>query len=805
MKKRHGFLFSCLFAALLFTLPATAQKTKVKVDGQKIFNTVSYMASDQFLGRKPNTPEFDRIQDWVVAQYKEWGLEPAGENGAYFQSVPIARSYAVTYGTPALVINGRAFFTRFEDFDIDSRSTAGTTISGPIVFAGCGISAPDKGLDEYAGLDVTGKLVLVFKGNPNDYVPQRGRMMAPEVPQEEKEPEEKWIKESMDDTKIMTAYDKGAAGILLYNPSTETAGRFRGPGGELKASPFERAFIVVSQVNEDVMKWILWTDSQQSAQSFQNWINGIRGDIRKKTPRSFVTSAKAEVTGFEKVIMRGKSFGDDDCRNIIAKITGTDPKLKNEYVVMGGHFDHVGVTDGQIYNGAEDNASGSAVVFELARLMKANKIKTKRTVIFCLWTAEELGLIGSRYWAEHPTDGVTLDKVATYFNMDMVGIGDKIGAPGALNFPEIWEVIKKNQEPEVIQAVEASEGGPGGSDHSAFIEQGIEAMALMTQGPGGHPDYHDTGDDPQKIDPKILGMTGQFVLQGTLNLANETKVPLLISQRKDKYNAMRWSLSVINPELKSRGGWTVLEAKSKDDLMKMLLDKVKELKTPADAEANPMARFFRRFRPRTNFSVGVPGAEIFDHDISLLYLAKEALGFGRMDIKGDDGIWFKDGLTEKGAAALAALQDSAIVLHLIHPSAQTLTAVLNAAKKPFLVSGFSGLNDEMIKTMNEKDVLVAVAFDPTNVRGCVGELESLKKQFGDAGNLVLDILSETGIDAAKKELYMTLLAKGWKNEEISAIGGGGGGRRGGYPGGAGGSNFDKLAGPMPPMRGDFGG
>ena len=152
-----------------------------------------------------------------------------------------------------------------------------------------------------------------------------------------------------------------------------------------------------------------------------------------------------------------------------------------------------------------------------------------------------MGLIGSEDWAKHPTDGVSLDNVVTNFNNDMVGLGDRIGAPGGLNFPTIWDVIMKHQEPDVVKNLETSTAGPGGSDYSAFIEQGIESLALMTAGGIGHPDYHDAGDDPAKIDPEMLRRNGQFVLQGIVNVANETAVNLLIPDRLHLYNGMRLS------------------------------------------------------------------------------------------------------------------------------------------------------------------------------------------------------------------------------------------------------------------------
>ncbi len=775
--KKQPTLICLLILATLFlqSLPLFSQKLDIQVDGKRILNTISVMAADQQMGRKPNTPEFFKLQDWVVSQYQAWGMEPAGENGTFYQSVPITREYAVTYGTPKMVINGREFFAYQEDFTLDTRSTAGTKLKSKIVFAGYGISAPDKGLDEYANVDVKGKFVFVLKGDPGDFKPPRGMLSRQEAPEAAKT--DNWDKESADTTKIQTAYTKGAAGIILYNPIPET-GRFpRGFRPTLETASFKRDFIVISKVSEEVYHWIFWTDPQMSSRGLATWMSDIRSDIKKKKSRSFETKMAAEIQSFEKTLLKGKKFNDDKGRNIIAKITGTDPELKNQFVVVGAHFDHLGVTNGQIYNGAEDNATGSAVVVELARLMKAHNLKTKRTVILCLWTGEELGLIGSNYWVANPTDGVKMEQVVTYFNMDMVGLGETIDAPGALNFPSIWDVIKKHQDQSVLDIVKPRTGGAGGSDHSAFIELGIEALALMTDAKAGHPDYHDTGDDVQKLNPEILKNTCQFVLQGIMNLGNETTTNLLIADRQDVYSAMQWGITLINPDLGGERGWSVLEIKDADSLSKILKDKIGELKRP-QAEANDFRAMMRRRFSRNSLMTGVKGVEIFNYDLHLIQVAKELLDFGRIDMVGDDGVWFNKGLTEKGAAALEMLGKNRIVLHLIKPEKATLESILKKFDKPFLVSNFTEYDDSLIACMNQKKVLVGVDFNPEDVEGCVNQLETLKAKFGDIDNFLLNVTSKINLDEAKKELYAQLLKKGWEKKDIYAIGGAGTTRRG---------------------------
>ncbi|HHS13306.1 MAG TPA: M28 family peptidase, partial [bacterium] len=643
MKNRFRFLF---LTTLLLTLPLAAQKMDVPIDGQRILGTVSTMASHEFMGRKPNTPEFFRLQDWVVEQYRKWAVEPAGENGTCYQDVPIGREYAVTYGTPGLVIDGREFYSRFGHFSVDTRSSAVSQVKGDIVFAGYGISSPDKGLDEYADVDVRGKIVLVFRGNPAYYTPPRG-WTAPRHETREEEEKTDWTVESTDSSKFMTAFQKGAAGVLFFDPESES-GRFRERWQPVKASPFERNFIVLN-INEEAFRWILWTDPQVSMRGFGNWIGRVRGDVKNGKARSFRTHRRAVISGYEKVLYKGEKFGDNTGRNVIAKIPGTDPELKDEYVVIGAHFDHLGVNDGQVYTGAEDNASGSAVVMEIARLAREHRIYPKRTIVLCLWTGEELGLIGSRYWVENPTDGVTMDRVVAYFNMDMVGLGEWIGAPGALNFPSIWEVIIRDQDENVIDALRPRTGGPGGSDHSPFIELGIQAMALMTGGPGGHPDYHDTGDSADKLSPEILAKTCRFVLQGAVNLANETETRLLIADRRERYRAQRWNPVIIDPGLGADRSWTRLECGNVTELTKMIGDRVHEMRQAPTQESGNEYR--RLWRGGGIGSTGIKGARTFGHLLPLMRIAKDVLEFQRLDT-GEDGVWFDEGLTDSGAEAL---------------------------------------------------------------------------------------------------------------------------------------------------------
>jgi len=769
----HGRTARLLLLILLAVPLGLAQTSSIRVDGEIIKGYIAEMASADRLGRKSLTPGYEETADWAAARFKDWGLQPAGENGTYFQSVPIRgdrASFAWTLGTPELVINGRAFYTKDSDFMVDYTSTPGARIDAEVIFVGYGISAPAKGLDEYA-VDVKGKVVLALKGSPHSAPAGRGMFgpgpaPAPERPEAAQDP---WADESADTVKAQLAYDRGAAAILLYDPAAPAAG---GPPGmpqrrEVAPSPFSRPFIHVSGIDERAFRRIMSPDPQETARGFGVRLDQIRRDIKDKKVQSAATGARAQIKAFDSVTLYGEKFNRNISRNVLARIEGTDPELKSQYVIVGGHLDHLGVINGVVYNGADDNASGSAVTMEVARLLAAHKFQPKRTVIFGLWCGEEMGLLGSRHYVATPSDGVSMDRTVAYFNMDMVGLGTEIGAPGALNFPEIFEVIMRDQAPEVAKIVRPRTGGPGGSDHSAFIELGIEALALMTGGGVGHPDYHDAADDLEKIDPDILGKTGQFVLQGVVNLAGETSQNLLIADRQHLYNGMRMNIPNVTG---SGSGWELLKASTNAELMQAINERVSALQRSLQ-EQRPAAG--RRFRAQASSRVGrgIRDAGIFEGNAPLVEAAAALLEFGRVDVVRADGAWFGDRVSDQGQAALKLMEANNIAVNLVNPSPSLLADMLDVAARPFMVTvtGSTMPDAALIARMNEKNTVLAVDCSPADVPGCVARLESARKQFNDTDNLLLTMNASGNIDDAKKSLYLALVKNGWSKDQVYAM------------------------------------
>lgn len=765
--------------ALLMLAPQVSAQggTELRVDGERIKSYIEYLSTDDFMGRKSCTPAYQRAAEWVAAQYEAWGLEPAGENGTYFQTVPIGRAYTWNDGIPTLNVGGVAFDVLESDFSLLGLSTVATRVNADVVFVGYGVSAPGKGLDEYAGIDVRGKIVLALKGDPTDLPAAGGRGGFAPAPPAEAPPDVDFTTESTDLAKIQLAYEKGAAAILLYEPDeADPMARFmRGRGGQEGFTP-ERDFLAFS-ISARVFNAIMRTDPQESIGGLGRRLNGYRQAIQYLKPASFATGTRAQLKGYDSTTVYSDENGNLTAPNVIAKITGRDRRLRNEYVIMGGHLDHLGVRNGLVYNGADDNASGTAVAMEVARVMSEAGYRPRRTIIFCAWSGEELGLIGSRYYVNNPTDGVTMDKVVTYFNMDMVGLGTHIGAPGALNFPSIYEVIIRNQEADVMEALRPRTGGPGGSDHSGFIELGIEAFALMTSGGVGHTDYHQPEDDTWKIDPVILYKTGQFVLQGSINLADERQTQLLIPNRQNLYNAVMLNLQSFNPGAEGNRYTVVdLDFPNAEAMAAAILDSARAQIARARTQATGNTQMQQMMRMygggggvTSGRSVyrGIDDFTLFQDD-ELLFAASEFLGFGRLDFAGS---MFEEEISEEESREAAAwferMEEEGIVLHLQDPPAGVLGWFLERLSRPFIVSGAYQIEADKVAGINETGVLFAVTMDPGNVDACIAELNRLKTLLGDADNLVLSITDESNLDTAKKALYMGLIEAGWTHEEIA--------------------------------------
>ncbi len=731
------------------------------VDGDRAKQYVAHLADDALEGRETCTEGYRKAADWVAENFKRWGLKPAGEDGTYFQKVTI-RDFDRTIGIPALSVAGRQFLFDDADYLLDQLSTAGVTKQAEVVFVGYGISASKKGLDEYDGIDAKDKIVLVLKGSPKDAPAPRGMFTDEESDDGNKED---WKQESADLAKIKTAYEKGAAAVLLFDPDAtpETASRRRSQKTNFKPDRDFLCFVIQQRVFQAIVR----RDPQESPSGLKRRIDAIRRDIKAKKPRSEATGIQATLKGYDSLIRYDEEHGNNTARNVLAKIEGTDPELKNQYILAGAHLDHVGVQNGYIRNGADDNASGSAVVMEVARVLAEGGFKPKRTLLFACWTGEEMGLIGSRHYTDNPCDGVTMDQTVGCFNVDMVGMGEKLRASGALNFPSIWEVIRRDQDPKIMERIDPSIGGTGGSDHTGFIKRGIESMMLITSGGIGHPDYHQPEDDTEKIDPEMLRVTGQFVLQGMMNMAVETETDLIVCRRQEIYDGLQMRVANLNPELED-SQWTTVAIKKqeKEAVYEEIHNRARALFKAAASGNLPSGDSGPH--GKKSLTRGATGLAVAGDDAKLLTLLIDYHGVGRADITGDDGTWIVDGrLTDQGKAALKTLEENGVIVRLVSPGENLIDDMLSAASKAFIITGEYEIPEKMVDRLNSRRVRFGIDCDPKDVGGFITRLEEMKTRLRERRDLFLLLTATEGLDQAKGQLYLGLIDKGWARNEIT--------------------------------------
>jgi Zn-dependent M28 family amino/carboxypeptidase len=451
-------------APLTVPKPVTAALELVKPADIKAH--IAYLADDRLLGRKAGTPGYQMAVDYVTQQLKTLGVQPAGEGGTFIQKVRLRRAFLRPGATfAARDAQGATLpLTAGQDYVVyPSPELPVTSVqNAPLAFAGFGISAPELGYDDYAGLDVKGKVVMIVRGAP--------RTFASTV-----------ASASQDLAGLLkAAINHGAVGLILASahagalPDLKT-GTYSVLGADGKVA-VSRTFAAGSRqqfygaVNAATFQRLLQTSGLDTTQAFA----AIRSGKPASTVLKTTISASAQST-----------YQDIESYNVVGKFVGSDAKLRDEYVVHSAHLDHLGVTapvrGDSINNGAHDNASGVACVLEIAKIYSKLKDKPKRTMLFAFMTGEELGLLGSSAFAANPT--VPKAKIVADINMDMPTLIAPLLSVVALGAPHstLIEPVKKacaymaidleqDPEPEQNRFIR--------SDQYSFVTAGIPALHI---------------------------------------------------------------------------------------------------------------------------------------------------------------------------------------------------------------------------------------------------------------------------------------------------------------------------------------
>ena len=522
MRKSFLLVLVLVFALGVATL---AQQTAPPshFDGNSWWAHVKVLADDSLEGRNTGSEGLKKAQAYAVEQLQKAGLEPAGVNGFYqpirFTQFQVDESKS----SLALVSKGKAEPLSFaDDAFISSRATRSTVyLEAPLVFVGYGLKIPEKKLDELAGLDLNGKVAVYLAGSPAD-VPTA-------LSAHYQTAGERW----------KSLHAAGVIGtITIFNPASMDI-----PWSRISANHNEPSMDLADPE-------FLETPGQQigvacNPASAEKLFAGsghtfaeiaALGKDRKPLPHfplSVSLSAKAAI-----------ETSPVETANLVAKLPGSDPTLKNEYVVLSAHIDHVGIgapiNGDKIYNGAMDDGSGSAAVLDVAANLKAHPEEAKRSILFLLVTAEEKGLLGSKYFAAHPT--VPIKSIVADINMDMFlpivplkiltiqGIDESDLGPRAVAIAQSMGV-KPIADPEPLRNRFIR------SDQYSFIKKGVPSVKVDVGFELGTPEqkvfkdwltnrYHAPSDDVnQPVDLKTAAGYEEFTRRLLLETANAAARP----------------------------------------------------------------------------------------------------------------------------------------------------------------------------------------------------------------------------------------------------------------------------------------
>lgn len=457
------FLIVVCFSAIL-----TAQNNNPEITSGEIKDHITYLASDELEGRMTGTPSLYKAADYLKKEFESYGLQPLF-NGSYFQEYPFIEKLSLGKNSFDIefkdIVSPGNYPPKLNENYIPISFTDNLTVTSNLIFVGYGISAKNLNYDDYANIDVTDKIVVVFRNHPDM-----------------KSPHSKFEQYSSLRYKTTNARDKGAKGIIFINTNDKKDDPLIGLKYDNAA---KITGISAVQVKRNVLSFIPLDDLQKQIDS-------------TLTPHSFRVEPTATVTITTDVNeMKGTSV------NVGAYIEPTNDKYPDEYLVIGAHFDHLGWgTENSLYtgtpmihNGADDNASGTSGLLELAEKFASSKDKINRKIVFVAFSGEELGVLGSSYVVNNFP--LPIENDIAMINMDMIGrLNDKndliVYGTGTSSK---WKNILDDKN-EYDFTLTFNDEGFGPSDHSSFYGKKVPVLFFFT---GTHSDYHKPSDDTDKI------------------------------------------------------------------------------------------------------------------------------------------------------------------------------------------------------------------------------------------------------------------------------------------------------------------
>jgi Zn-dependent M28 family amino/carboxypeptidase len=449
------------------TLPPAAQKAMNAIDAEKIRATVKYLADDALQGRGTGQKGGDMAADWIAAQLKGYGVMPAGDQGTYFQQVNF---FGVTTDPKQTTFtfvpkSGPEIALKFADDYVanDQTHAQKSQIDAPLVYVGYGINAPEYKWDDYKGIDVKGKVLLMLVSEPPSDDPNffKGRALTYYG---------RWT------YKYEEAARRGAVGVVLIH-KTEMASY----GWEVVRNSWGGESSLLRDDNDPKLKsagWIQLEVARKLARAAGKDLDKMLHDANSRNFKPVELPVRVKET----IVSKVRAFAS---RNVLGQVKGSDSKAAQQAILYTAHYDHLGIHADEpgdnIYNGAADNATGCGIVLELARVLAAADEKPKRTVIFAAVTAEEQGLLGSKYLGQHPpipAQDISLD--LNYDDIQPVGDPQELVVSGAerTSVNPLVDKVAKDFAMSIKPDDHPEAGHYYRSDHFSLARVGIPAFSV---------------------------------------------------------------------------------------------------------------------------------------------------------------------------------------------------------------------------------------------------------------------------------------------------------------------------------------
>ena len=480
--------------AVLAIAGFAARHSTEELDATRYLAHVKFLASEAMRGRASGSPELEKAAAYIARQFKSAGLQSLDGN-SYLEAFPVTTNAQLGSGNRfEFTEGGKPTALKFEDDFIPFNFSSRGKVSGSVVFAGYGITAREYNYDDYAGIDAKDKIVLILRHEPQEF--DDSSVFAGKI----------YTEHAQYFSKVINAKNHGARGVILINDRAnhradsdqlESFGKTAGPANG--GIPFVQ---IKAEVAES---WI-----NHAGKNLAEISAAIDKDLK---PRSFALPANLNVQESIDVERVVKTV-----HNVVGYLPGETP----EYVILGAHYDHLGLGEqfslapslaGTVHPGADDNASGASGVIELARLM-GSQPKQKRGVLFLTFAGEELGLLGSSYYVNHPMR--PLDQAVAMLNMDMIGRlrEGKVYVGGAGTGTTLRAMLDRVIPNSKLNVDFSDTTGYGSSDHTSFTTKQVPVLFFFS---GLHADYHKPSDTWDKIDAPgavtLLKMVAEIAAQ----------------------------------------------------------------------------------------------------------------------------------------------------------------------------------------------------------------------------------------------------------------------------------------------------